>query len=1052
MNTILKNIRKVIVLFILSIVLVSFNNDDPKLDFVEKVYSHTDRSLYFPGESVWFKAYVVNASNTISAISEMMYADLISPKGTVVKTLRLPIQNGYSYGDFTINEDWVGGIYTLKLYTNWMRNYGDDHFFTKEITVQKVVQPNLLMQLKFEKEGYGKSSEVIANFEVKDLKNQPLADTEITAALMIDGKTYSSKKLKTNAAGKLSPKFKLPKDLNTTDVLLNILIPYKGSTESISRSVPVILDNLDVQFFPESGEIIAGTTNIIAFKALNEYGKPADVSGEILDSQGNKIVTFNSFHDGMGGFELNPVFGEKYYAQLTKPFVSEKKISLPRVHENGLRFSLKEENNQVLVSLHSTTKEALQLTVTNESGELFAKEIAASEKTITVDTNTFPAGITKFFLSNESKSSIAERLLFINYNKQLDVDIQIEKEIYNTREKVTVKVLTKDEKGMPVSSNLSVAVADNKLVSFADDKQDNILSYLLVSSELKGKIHKPVFYFDKKEPKAKKALDYVMLTHGWRRHITNNNVSFITAKHQPEQLAIQHGAVVDSKGNPKKAHLLLFNSEDQKVLDFDTNDKGEFSFKLSKGYRFTLVAYTDDNSNLYIHKKSKNNGYASKPENKQGIPNENAVEGFFGVKKPNQKPIKKEAKASIALEEDSAALDEVVVVGYGTTKKSNLTGSIVTVRASELGTNENLVSVLQGRAAGVQITNTSGTPGSATKINIRGYSSISGNNQPLFIVDGVAVELNGGIHIDTDKISSVSVLKDLAATSLYGSRASNGVVIVTTKNQNNRYYNKKKLNNKKYNNYAFTSFYNYTGNSLDVAREFYMPVYEGENLPEERTDFRSTIYWNPIVQTDINGEASFEFYNSDAITSFKITTEGIGYNGLLGRQEKEYSTKKLLSIDFKLPNYMSLNDVITLPITLVNESDETQFSTLELDFPENLSLIGAYDTTITLAPNTTVVKNVKVIAKTKADAIPIRARIKSEKYQDIVYKKITILSPFFPIETSISGVKTSAFDFDVTTAVPNSVSAEFTLYTDILGDVTNGIESMIRQPYGCFAT
>ena len=1050
MNTIIENIHKTAIFILLGLLMVSFNRDRPKIDLVEKIYSHTDRPLYFPNETIWFKAYVVNSSNTISALSEMMYVDLLSPKGSVVKTLRLPVRNGYSYGDIQIDKNWVGGIYTLKMYTNWMRNYGEKQFFTKEITVQKIVRPNLLMKLEFEKEGYGKSSEVSANFEVKDLKNKPLAGTEISMAVMLSGKTYLQKNLTTDSEGKLNPTFVLPDDLKTTDVIVNMLIPHNGSTESISRSVPVLLDNLDVQFFPESGQLIASASNTVAFKALNEFGKPADISGVLLDTDGNQVLEFESFHDGMGGFEFEPVFGTTYYAQVTKPFASEKKIILAEVQKDGVRFSATSENNVVKLSVFSNLTEALQLKVSNNGGELLTKEIPVRGGEIEVNTSEFPMGIAKFSIFDESKHIVAERLVFINHEKELNIDIQIEKEVFDTREKVSVKVMTKDDMGSPVSSNLSIAIADNKLLSFADDKQDHILSYLLMSSELRGKIHEPVFYFDSEEPKAKKALDYVLLTNGWREYIKRNKVSLFNATYQPEQLSVQHGAIVDTEGNPKKAHLFLFDSYNNRVLTFGTNDQGEFSFKLSDRNRFTLVAYTDDNSKLYIREKARTTGYSSKPENKQGVPNPNTPEGFFGVTKPLQKPIAKEAKANLSLAQDAAALDEVVVVGYGATLKKDLTGSVVVVDSKELQPQESVASALQGKVTGVQIASTSGVPGTETKLNIRGAASISGNNQPLVVVDGIPRELNGQVDVNPTQVNSVTVLKDLAATTLYGTRASNGVILISTKSNSYSNHQKKKLNNKKLKNYAAKNFYGYGGNSLDGPSKFYVPLYEGQALPEERTDFRQTIYWNPVVQTDGNGEASLEFYNSDAVTSFKIIAEGVGSNGFLGRKEKDYSTKKMLNLDFKMPSYMTIGDIVSLPITIINESDETLFSNLELYLPKNLELVGEIDKNINVGANATVVKNVRVVAKEMGSDVKIRAAIRSDLYQDVVHKKVTVVSPYFPIETSISGTENETFEFEVDRVAPNSLTAEFKLYTDIVGDVMNGIESMIRQPYGCF--
>ncbi|MDO5970378.1 TonB-dependent receptor plug domain-containing protein [Flavivirga aquimarina] len=1041
-----------ITFLILTVSLTAFKSIYIEKAPLEKIYTQTDRSFYFPGETIWFKSYIVSEANTISSISDIMNAELISPKGTSVRKIKLSIENGYAYGDFDINNSWVGGIYTLKMYTNWMRNFGEDAFFTKKITIQKIVKPNLLLNLKFEKEGYGKASTVIANFEVKDLKNKPLKNKEITFETSIKGKKITSKTITTNNKGKANPTFVLPDNLQTTDVVLNILVPYNGTTESISRSVPVVLDNIDLQFFPESGKTISGTTNKIAFKAINEFGKPVDVSGEIVDKNNVIISTFNSFHDGMGAFSLSPKKGETYYAKIKKPFISSRNIELPKVYENGTRFSITTDSLKTTLNIFSTENKPLYLEISNASQKLLGKTITSTKKEISINTKSFPIGITKFSLLNTNKDIVAERLVFINENKKLHVNIQLDKTIYETREKVNVSISTTDHNNNPIPSNLSVSIADNKLLSFADDKQDHILSYLLISSELKGKIHKPSFYFNPKESKSHLALDYIMLTHGWRNYLNIQNVTLENASFKPEQKSIQSGTIVDEKGNPVKANLLLFDQYGNKVLVFESNEHGKFSFKSKEGSTSTLIVYTENSKKLKILEDKYKEGYYSDIKNAFNKENSEKTKVFSKNESPLQEIIEQKAVANIALTEDISSLDEVTInAGYYKTSQREQTGSIAYIVAAEITPNPNTVlSAMQGRISGVNIIEDSGI-GNTFKIMIRGNRSISGNNDPLFIIDGVPHNQNEFGNIDANQVSSVTVLKDDDASAIYGPRAANGVVLVTTKN--NKYLNnrgKKKLNNAKYNNYTVATFYNKNLSKTYTPQQFYIPKYGGKILPEERTDFRQTIYWNPIVQTDENGKAEFEFYNSDAITSFKITAEGIGFNGLLGRQEKMYATNKILNIDFKSPNYMTLNDTISLPLTITNETKNSITTNLEITLPEHVKLIEPFDPQITVTANKSVIKNIQVVPIKTGKDILMECRLKSENFSDIVKRKTTILSPYFPTQISISDSKSQNFQFDINHVVDNSIKAEFNIYTDVVGDVMNGIEGLIRKPYGCF--
>lgn len=152
----------------------------------------------------------------------------------------------------------------------------------------------------------------------------------------------------------------------------------------------------------------------------------------------------------------------------------------------------------------------------------------------------------------------------------------------------------------------------------------------------------------------------------------------------------------------------------------------------------------------------------------------------------------------IVLEEDAVALDELVVVGYAVQKKKELTGSTSSLKASDkkLSVTTSLDQMMQGNLSGVNITNASGMPGGAVRVSIRGVGSINGSNEPLFVIDGIPVSNsdNSGVNgrfggsvqnplsmLNPNDIESIDVLKDAAATAIYGSRATNGVVMVTTK-------------------------------------------------------------------------------------------------------------------------------------------------------------------------------------------------------------------------------------------------------------------------------
>ena len=166
--------------------------------------------------------------------------------------------------------------------------------------------------------------------------------------------------------------------------------------------------------------------------------------------------------------------------------------------------------------------------------------------------------------------------------------------------------------------------------------------------------------------------------------------------------------------------------------------------------------------------------------------NETIVFSYIGFKPQEVKASK--TVINVEMEEDSEILDEVVVVGYGTMKRSDLTGSVVSVGEDEIKQSivTSLDQALQSKAAGVSVTQNSGTPGGGISVSIRGINSLNGN-EPLYVIDGVAISGNNDSNssvlssINPSDVVSMEILKDASATAIYGSRASNGVVLITTK-------------------------------------------------------------------------------------------------------------------------------------------------------------------------------------------------------------------------------------------------------------------------------
>ncbi len=469
----------------------------------EKIYLQLDKPFYKPGEDIWFNAFVLN-SNTHKPgdISDVAYVELIDPKGNVAKRLDLIIHDGTAHGDFALDQSAPGGLYQIRAYTQWMKNFGEDRFFKKEIQVQRVHTPRLLLRLDYEKESYGAGDPVVAKLNIKNLRNERVVNAGVSFTVKIDGGSVFKSELESDPQGNATINFKLPDSLKTTDGLLEVIVKANGVEESISRSIPIVLNRISMQFFPEGGNWLQEVTGTVAFKALNEFGKGADIKGSIVDQQGKIVTAFESFHMGMGAFSLKPREGVKYFARIESPRGNHALVPLPEASTSGFLLNLIGKSDSTLGwTVHSPKRSSAYL-VARCHGEIAHSqkiELAEGTQEILTPTKDFPAGIAVFTLFDGDGVEQCERLVFVNEDRRLSIDVRTDKQQYLPGEQVKVNVRTTNDKGKPVPAKLSLAVVDDQIVSFADDKQDNMLSSMLLSSEVRGEIQEPSFYFDPDE-------------------------------------------------------------------------------------------------------------------------------------------------------------------------------------------------------------------------------------------------------------------------------------------------------------------------------------------------------------------------------------------------------------------------------------------------------------------------------------------------------------------------------------------------------------------------
>ncbi len=792
----------------------------------DRVYLQLDKPFYEPGDDVWFSAYVRDGISLKSSHkSEIVHVELINPKGTVEKKISVIAKNGKAAGDFSIDKEALGGLYKIRAYTNWMKNDGEDNAFVKDMQVQDIILPSLKMKLDFEKKAFGAGDQVVAKLELNTNENKPLSNYKIKYVANINGEKVVEQADITDEDGIKYVKFDLPKKLNSNDGLLNIMIDYNGSTESISRSIPIILNTVKFTMFPEGGDLVCGLDNNVAFSALNEFDKPADVEGVVLTAKGSRVASFSSFHQGMGAFKFNPQPNENYIVKITKPEGITQTFAVPEPLDRGYVMNVdNSKSGEISVDINSTEVEGLAV-VAQVRGKVYYSTLIDAKignNKFIFPTANFPIGVAQITLFDAKGIARSERLSFVNKDRQLNVSVETEKEKYLPREKVKMTVTVKDERGLPMPANLSMAVVNDQLISFADDKSGNILSQLLLQQDIKGKIEEPAFYFNKKEVKADKALDYLLLTAGWRRFTWEKLIEEeIPQIIYPGQKALVAGMVLDAyTGKAIENAIVKVTSG----AEYNVNTEGKFSIKhldLSSpvnltykvdGY-FPQTQYVSDYSQnlvVYLYKTNYNN-YSNNKRSSQGGSGKSegivADNEMWNAVPSAAAPREEMAHEKAPMLKDMVAPNNIAKkVPAGPVDKSKAKAVI------NFGVAKGEIALAKEQKADEQ---------DAKKL-----------------VAGKAADRRFRVN-RADDLDEVE--QQMPAQNVY---------------------------------YR--------------ARQYYAPNYEKQENVETRTDFRNTIYWNPNVEVGYSGKKSIEFYASDDITSFRTTVEGIGTDGTIGRAEKNF--------------------------------------------------------------------------------------------------------------------------------------------------------------------
>lgn len=484
-------------------------------------YIQLDKPLYRPGESIWIRAWALE-QDKLAPYDESQLGQtgalfqLISPKGAVVMERRVPRRGSVTTNDFELPQGVPGGEYKIRV-----TGLVDNVVVERSLVVSHYEPPRVKKKLDFVREAYSAGDSVEATLTLARPTGEPLAHHPIKALVRVDNGDLEPVTATTNEHGGAVLRFSLPEQILGGDGLLTVLVEEGGVTESISRPIPIVVDALRVSLFPEGGQLVSGLPGRVYFRATTPLGKPADISGVVVDDQGKEVTTFSSDHDGLGRFELEPVAGRHYKLRLTEPSGNQQSFPVPDPQSEGcvLRSFDDYDSQEESIRVGVRCTKAGEITVTSVMREQVqdAAQIKVEEGQQAVAyLKGEGVGVARVTVWRGELPQ-AERLVFRGRRERLQIKLTPDQERYSPRDQVKLQVQTLDGRGEPVASDVALSVVDDTVLSFADDRSGHMLSRLLLERELSDEVHEPNFYFDLTQEQGAVGLDRVMGALGWRR-------------------------------------------------------------------------------------------------------------------------------------------------------------------------------------------------------------------------------------------------------------------------------------------------------------------------------------------------------------------------------------------------------------------------------------------------------------------------------------------------------------------------------------------------------
>src|SRR5436309_2354026 len=536
------------------------------------VHVSTDKPIYRSGERLYVRGVFLRAAGhtpMTTSLGETVSFEIKGPKGDTVASGVSSIIDSVAGFSWDIPPTQAVGEYTVRI-----SHPAADGRAERKFDIRAYRAPRLKSQIVFVRDGYGPGDMVAANLHVERAEGGVPSGAKVSVSARVDGEETWKGTATVDSSGNAGASFKLPTAIARGEGVIAMIIQDGGTVETATKTIPILLQTMDLAIYPEGGDLIAGLPNRVYLEGRTPAQKPADMTGVIVNAAGKEVATFRTEHEGRGRFSFIPTKGEAYSLRVTEPAGIKTVFPLPAVKESGVVVSsvsdVTRRQEDVVVRVAATAGGTYVVTLTQRGKEFSSKRISLRASQPTHVTFTVPRsleGVVVATVYDDRKTPMAERLLFRQPENNLKIQVVADRTDYVPGDKVTLRVATTDDTGKPVAAVVGLTVTDSSVLEMIEKREQapRLPVMVLLENDVRDLSDAHV-YLDESNPKAPLATDLLLGTQGWRRFL-NAGTGFI------------NGAVTDSSGaRIPGVTVRAMNTDTGVTLEGITNERGAYVF------------------------------------------------------------------------------------------------------------------------------------------------------------------------------------------------------------------------------------------------------------------------------------------------------------------------------------------------------------------------------------------------------------------------------------------------------------------------------------------